>query len=78
VARWDFQRIIPCHFDSPIEADPYQFRQAFSFLEKKPSMSEYLFGIKSQPLPKEDFEFLRELEEKLIGSGIASPPKEKV
>lgn len=78
VARWDFQRIIPCHFDSPIEADSYQFRQAFSFLEKKPSMSEYLFGIKSQPLPKEDFEFLRELEEKLIGSGIASPPKEKV
>jgi hypothetical protein len=35
VASWNFHRIVPCHFDSPIEADSRQFRQAFAFLEKK-------------------------------------------
>jgi len=25
-----FQQIIPCHFDSPIEVGPHQFRQAFA------------------------------------------------
>lgn len=78
VANWDFQRIIPCHFDSPIEAGSYQFRQAFSFLEKKPSINEYLFGTKNQPLPKEDFEFIRQLEGDLLSRGIATPPREKV
>jgi len=78
VANWDFQRIIPCHFDAPVEAGQYQFRQAFSFLEKKPSISEYLFGSKSQPLPKEDFEFIKEIEEKLLRQGIATLPKEKI
>jgi hypothetical protein len=78
VANWDFQRIIPCHFDSPVQASAYQFRQAFSFLEKKPCVSEYLLGTKSQPLPKKDFEFIQEIEEKLLKQGIATPPKEKI
>jgi len=72
VALWDFQRIVPCHFDSPVEAGPRQFRQAFAFLEHR------LFESENQPLPEEDFEFLRELEEELIRRGIASPAKEKV
>jgi hypothetical protein len=75
VAKWYFQRIIPCHFDAPIEVGPHQFRQAFSFLEKKPS-SENLLGSGSQPLPEEDFEFMRELEENLTKRGITSPAKE--
>jgi hypothetical protein len=80
VARWNFQRIVPCHFDSPLEADPRQFRQAFAFLEKKPSVGE---GIKdseseSQPLLYEDFKLLRELDKKLIQLCITPPPKEKV
>ena len=78
VANWDFQRIISCHFDSPINASGYQFRQAFSFLENKPPVSEYLFGTKTQPLPKEDFEFIKEIEEKLLKQGIATPAKEKI
>ncbi|MFH7029685.1 MAG: DUF4336 domain-containing protein [Heteroscytonema crispum UTEX LB 1556] len=69
VATWDFQRIIPCHFDSPIEAFPNQFRQAFTFLEKKSSESP------SQPLLEEDFRFIRELEADLIRRGIATPTK---
>jgi hypothetical protein len=32
-----FSADYPCHFDAPIEVGPQQFRQAFTFLEKKPS-----------------------------------------
>jgi len=76
VAKWDFQRIIPCHFDSPIDAGPRQFRQAFAFLEQP------VGGVgslrKEYPLPQEDFEFLRGMEETLTKMGIAKPPREKV
>lgn len=78
VAKWDFQRIIPCHFDSPIEANSRQFRQAFAFLEKKPFIGESVLGNGSQYLPEEDFGFLKELEEGLNKRGITPPPKEKV
>ncbi len=78
VASWNFRLIVPCHFDSPIKAGPRQFRQAFAFLEKKPSVSEDSFGSGSQPLPEEDFEFLRKLEENLNRIGITPPRKEKV
>jgi hypothetical protein len=78
VASWNFQRIIPCHFDAPIEAEPHQFRQAFAFLEKQPSLSEGVYGNGSHSLPEEDFEFLRELEENLNRIGITPPRKEKV
>jgi hypothetical protein len=78
VAKWYFHRIIPCHFDAPIEVGPHQFRQAFTFLEKKPSIGENLLGSGSQPLPEEDFEFMRKLEENLTKRGITSPAKENV
>ena len=72
VATWDFQRIIPCHFDSPIDAKPYEFRQAFSFLEKEPA------GGRSPALPEDDFELLRKIDESLKRSGIVPPAQEKV
>jgi len=78
VARWNFQRIVPCHFDSPLEADPRQFRQAFAFLEKKPSVGEGIRDSETQPLSYEDFKLLRELDKKLIQLCITPPPKEKV
>jgi hypothetical protein len=34
VCEWEFERIIPCHFDAPIAATPVDFRTAFEFLEK--------------------------------------------
>ncbi|MBD3880420.1 DUF4336 domain-containing protein [Phormidium tenue FACHB-886] len=71
VASWGFQRIIPCHFDAPLDATPDQFRQAFAFLEKR--SVEF-----SNVLPEEDFEFLGELEESLSRRGVTPPPKEKV
>jgi hypothetical protein len=78
VASWNFQRIVPCHFDSPIEADSRQFRQAFSFLEKKSSVGEGFFGSGSHPLPEQDFILLRELDQNLTKFRITPPPKEKV
>ncbi|MBW4661251.1 MAG: DUF4336 domain-containing protein [Drouetiella hepatica Uher 2000/2452] len=70
VASWNFQRIIPCHLDSPLEADPQQFRQAFAFLEKD-APEELL-------LPEVDFELLREVEAGLLRRGITPPPEGKV
>ncbi|MGQ4649997.1 DUF4336 domain-containing protein [Lyngbya aestuarii] len=78
VASWNFQRIVPCHLDSPIEAGPNQFRQAFTFLEKKPAVAESWLGKESQLLPEEDVEFLRKLDEGLNRFGITPPPQDKV
>ncbi|NEP55790.1 MAG: DUF4336 domain-containing protein [Symploca sp. SIO2G7] len=72
VAKWDFQRIVPCHFDSPIDAKPHQFRQAFNFLEKCPAE-----GI-SQTLPEGDFELLRKIDKNLNRSRLVPPAKDKV
>ncbi|NES23273.1 MAG: DUF4336 domain-containing protein [Symploca sp. SIO3E6] len=72
VANWDFQRIVPCHFDSPIDTSPQQFRQAFSFLEKCPAE-----GI-SQVLPEDDFELLRAIDKSLKQSRLVPPAKDKV
>ncbi len=78
VASWSFQRIIPCHFEAPIEANPQQFRQAFAFLEKTSSMGGVLQGSVNTPLPEADFELLRELDQNLTKVGITPPAKEKV
>jgi len=78
VASWNFHRIVPCHFDSPIEADSRQFRQAFAFLEKKPGAVDSIRESKSQPHQEEDCRLLRELDEKLTRWGITPQPKEKV
>jgi len=75
VASWDFQRIIPCHFDSPIAAQPYQFRQAFSFLEKQPMQ---VAGYRSHTLPEEDFKLLRNIDVGLEKLAIVPPAKDKV
>lgn len=76
VASWDFQWIIPCHFDSPIKAVPHQFRQAFSFLEKQPVSAG--FGDSSYPLPEEDFKVLRVIDTSLNKLNIVPPVKDKV
>ena len=69
VSKWEFNRIIPCHFDSPIMATPEQFRQAFSFLEKN---SHY------DLLPESEFELLLEINDLLNKFKITPPSKPKV
>ncbi|WP_392534282.1 DUF4336 domain-containing protein [Nostoc sp. C117] len=78
VASWDFEWIIPCHFDAPIKAEPHQFRQAFSFLEKYPAVSAGLFSSSTYPLPEEDFKVLREIDAALNKFRIVPPAKDKV
>jgi len=70
ITNWNFQWLIPCHFDSPLQVTPSQFRQAFTFLEKS--------GITNQPVPEKDVKFLRELDNFLVSYKITPPPKEKV
>jgi len=31
--RWEFEQIVPAHFDAPIKATPAEFSQAFAFLD---------------------------------------------
>lgn len=69
IAQWDFQRIIPCHLDSPITATPDQFRQAFCFLK---------VHNQSCTLPEEDFQVLRGIDSRLNQLGITPPAKDKV
>ncbi|MEO3705914.1 DUF4336 domain-containing protein [Trichormus azollae] len=76
VAKWDFQWIIPCHFDAPIKAEPQQFRQAFSFLEKYPTGG--LFNSNSYPLLEDDFQVLRDIDKELNRLGIVPPARERV
>ncbi len=70
IASWDFHWVIPCHLDSPIKAEPHEFRQAFSFLEKQ--------SCSSYPLPEEDFKLLRNIDAGLNKFRIVPPIKEKV
>ncbi|MEO1133373.1 MAG: DUF4336 domain-containing protein, partial [Cyanobacteria bacterium J06639_1] len=61
VASWDFDRIIPCHLDSPLTASPEEFRQAFRFLNT------------SAALPEEDVHFIHQLDRVLEQRGITPP-----
>jgi Domain of unknown function (DUF4336) len=70
VSQWHFQRIIPCHFESPIHATPQEFRQAFAFLEKQTD-GQHLF-------PEADFGLLNELDLELCRRQITPPAQEKV
>jgi hypothetical protein len=62
LAGWDFQRIIPCHFDAPITTNPNEFRQAFSFLDSG-----------AATLPSEDFALLNQIETTLEQRKILPP-----
>ena len=34
VTSWDFERVVPAHFDAPIAAGPAEFRATFDFIAK--------------------------------------------
>lgn len=73
VASWQFERIIPCHFEAPIATTPTEFRQAFAVFEPI-DPSEVTYGSKIEPLPPADVEFMRMLEKNLDQRGITVPP----
>jgi hypothetical protein len=73
VASWDFERIVPCHFDAPITTTPQEFRRTFAVFEPF-YQKQVTFGSITQPLPLADVEFIKELEAKLDQWGITTPP----
>lgn len=75
ISTWDFNHIIPAHFSSPIKATPTQFRQAFSFLEKKNNCPEKLYPSGYDQIYQKDTTFIKQLEAILIKLNIAKPPK---
>jgi len=77
VSCWDFKRIIPCHFESPIEANAHQFREAFAFLESDIDDDDQFVQVQAGGLFKEDLELLRELDGTLTRRGITPPAKIK-
>ncbi|MDC0839772.1 DUF4336 domain-containing protein, partial [Limnoraphis robusta] len=74
VCEWNFNRIIPCHFDAPITATPPAFRQAFSFLESQEAPPNGYLGSSSHPLPAGDFTILQNIDKRLNQWGITPPP----
>jgi hypothetical protein len=70
VAQWDFDRIIPCHFDAPISATGQQFRAAFNFI-RTTSADNFIS-------PPKDANLLRQIEQQLVRWRIIVPAKEKI
>ncbi len=62
ITEWDFQRIVPCHFDAPITATGQDFRQAFAFLEDSTRLGSDLAAA--------DFQLIDRIESGLTGWGI--------
>ncbi|ACK64180.1 conserved hypothetical protein [Rippkaea orientalis PCC 8801] len=62
VSKWGFKQIIPCHFQSPIEANGSEFREGFDFLRGK-----------NQPLPTEDLALIKNIDNNLTRFRITPP-----
>jgi len=66
VSKWNFNRIVPCHFDAPIKAGPKEFREAFGFLpSSRPSNSS-----KTSYFNDEDMILLRGVADFLKNTGV--------
>jgi len=74
LVSWHFERLIPCHFQAPLQVSPREFRQAFSFLEQE----ELPINQPSYPLPEEDLAPLENLEVTLRKRKLVPPRQEKV
>ncbi|XGV97945.1 MAG: DUF4336 domain-containing protein [Leptolyngbya sp. BL-A-14] len=76
VASWDFERLIPCHFEAPIATAPEAFRQAFAVFESS-HLKQETFGSTNCPLPQEDVQFIKQLEANLDRWGLTKPPRKR-
>ena len=73
VAQWDFEQIIPCHFDAPIRATPAEFRSAFDFLVRGASPLENRDSTLDAGSLDTDGGLLREIERQLVRWRIIFP-----
>ena len=74
LVSWHFERLIPCHFQAPLQVSPREFRQAFSFLEKE----ELPINQPQFPLPEKDLAPLENIEGTLEKSKLVPPRGEKL
>ncbi|MFB6275274.1 MAG: DUF4336 domain-containing protein [Halothece sp.] len=74
LVSWHFERLIPCHFQAPLQVSPREFRQAFSFLEKQ----ELPINQPAYPLPEEDLAPLENIEVRLRNGKLVPPRQDKV
>ncbi len=70
VSQWDFQQIIPCHFDAPITATPSEFRAAFDFLKSGDAVDGNLSTTSNS--------LLQQIERQLVRWRIIFPAQPKV
>jgi Domain of unknown function (DUF4336) len=70
VAQWDFERIIPCHFDAPISTTPEEFRAAFDFLESG--------SVEEAGRSNVDAELLQEIDRQLVRWRIIFPARNRL
>jgi hypothetical protein len=70
VATWQFQRVISCHFESPVTATPQQFLQAFAFVESGHKLSPL---PTTQAMPEAEVKLLRGLDRLLCLIGVKPP-----
>jgi hypothetical protein len=70
VSAWDFQQIIPAHFQAPIPAGPEDFRRAFAFLERGLSLEKEFLVSDPHPLPEADLQSLRTIDRWLTRSRL--------
>jgi hypothetical protein len=67
VAQWHWERLVPAHFQAPLNVSPAEFRAAFEFLEGRDNYS--------TQLPEVDLQVLRDLDRGLCDRGIVPPPQ---
>ena len=76
VAKWEFDRIIPCHFDAPIAATPDDFRAAFDFLVGGTPGNENPHSPNFN-LPKPDLRLLQQIDRFLVRWRIIFPSQDR-
>jgi hypothetical protein len=74
ITQWNFNRLIPCHFDAPLAVTPPQFRQAFAFLDKQLSRDQAFLIPENYPLPLEDLATLKSIDQFLYRYRITPSP----
>ncbi|CAE7553812.1 unnamed protein product [Symbiodinium sp. CCMP2592] len=82
VSSWDFDRVIPAHFEAPVPASPQDFRNAFrrSFGEPKASgpfdsVASFLGPPPGPQALQADLAYLRNISKSLVAAGVTDPPE---
>lgn len=70
VSQWDFEQIIPCHFNAPIAATPGEFRAAFDFLKSDDPVDPNLTTAANN--------LLQRIEQQLVRWRIIVPAQPKI